>query len=292
MFEEKLKTIIDFVYQYNHMVDDYCRNTYVNDEIQTYFSVNYGLLDILTNKLIQDYIRYDHFETNQKKELVYYDQEYKIKIPLSKIYSYILYNIKTNKLELKKGIEIKNYFVIAENIDYLFKLLADDESKNIIIMNSVLTNLFIDYFIHKVQDLSNEYYSTNIQDMFNQLINEKNIYLPIIIQSDSPNDLYSYDLILIIEHVLVTNDQVVDVDDELSTHIIKIVNDIKHFVFKYFYENNLSKLIKYFTIINTEPTLVSIKSLKTATSLKLLLNFDNIKELLYLYFVNKIMVKI
>jgi len=125
--------------------------------------------------------------------------------------------------------------------------------------------------------------------MFNQLVNEKNIYLPIIIQSDGPDYLPSYDLILIIEHIFVTNEQP---NSNLSTQIIDIVNNIKYFVFKYFYENNLGELIKYFTIMNTAPSLVSFKSLKTVTNLKLLLDFDNIKELLYLYFIGKVLVNI
>lgn len=289
MFETKVKTIIDFVNQYNQIVNDYCDNINTNDEIQTYFSINYGLLDIQTNRLIQDYIRFDYLETKQNKELVYYDQEYKIKIPLSKIYSYLLYNIKTNKLEQKRGIEIKNYFVIAESIDHLFKLIADNDSKNLIIDNSVLTNMFIDYFTSKMQGISNDYYNTNIHNMFNQLVNKKNIYLPIIIQSDSLNDLHLYNLILVIEYAFVTNEQA---NNNLSIQIVDIVNNIKHFVFKYFYENNLCELIKYFTIVNTEPSLISIKSLKTVTSLKLLLNFDNIEELLYLYFIDKVLVNI
>lgn len=292
MFGTKLTAIIDFVNQYNQVINDYSNNIKNSDEIQIYHSIECGLLDIQTNKLIQDYIMLDYIHASQTKEFVYYDQEYKIKIPISKVFSYMLYNIKTNKLDLKKGIEIKKQFVLAENGNHLFNLLADDDTENIIIGKTVLTSLFMKSLVYEIQDSFNEYYDTNLHDIFNQLISKKNIYLPIIAQNDGINNMYSYKLVLTIDYIFTLDDQIVDVDDELSTSINKLVDDIKQFVFKYVYENNLSSLLKYFAIISTEPTFISIKSSKTVTSLTLLFNFEYIKELLYMYFLENTLEKV
>lgn len=289
---DELKTIMKFIKFYDKTIDEQFNNFTANDDLNIYFLYDCGLLNIQTNKLVKDAIKTDYFDRFQKEELFYYDYEYKINIPISKVYKYLLYNVKTNKLDTKKGIELKNYFTIAKNLEQLFQLLTDQDNKNLIISSDTLLRIIKETFVFNTEFdtlLFEDFYNINNYDAFDQIINEKEIYLPLLVYYDMPGDKFNYKLILELEYNFIINNTS---SDALINEVTKNIDKIKNSVFEYLYSHKLSNLTKYFTIMNTGPEYASVKSMKVVIGLKLLFNFEYIKELLYIHFIDKILTKV
>lgn len=284
---DEIKTITKFIKFYTSIIDEQFNNFIANEDLEIYFSYECRLVNVQTNKIVKDIIETDY----QRNDLFYYDYEYKINIPISKAYKYLLYNVKTNKLDIKKGIELKSYFIIAKNLEDLFQLLTDQESRNLIINNNTVLRIIKESFVfnNEINKIFDNLHDIDAINAFNHMIDQKNIYLPLLVYYDSTGDEFIYKPILEIEYNFIIDNYN---DNILLNETVKNIDIIKNRIFEYMYSQQLSNLIKYFLITNTEPEYVSVKSMKIVTSLKLLFNFDYVKELLYVHFIDKILQKI
>lgn len=289
---ENLKAIVDFVRFYDELIDEIFEDYVTYHDMDIHFTIDFGLLNLRTNKIIKDELINDYYN-GVKEEFFYYDYDYKMHIPLSKAFTYLLYNISLDKPVSKKGIEIKSYLVIAKDIDELFRLLTEESIQNIIISKKILSSVFKETFAfnHEIVNILDKYQNMSLENIFELLTNQKNIYLPIIVEYDYPGVEQSYKLILEFEHDFIIND---NSDDALINDMVKNVsiNKVKEKTFEYIYKHGLVNLIKFFSIVNTDLDYVSLKSYKMASSLKLVFDFEYMKELLCLYFADRILAKI